>query len=321
VPLITSNYKAPAYLPGGDLQTMAPALFRNVTGVHYRRERINTPDDDFLDLDRIDSDSTKVAVIVHGLEASADTPYIRGMGKLLHANGWNVVAMNLRGCSGELNSTARAYHSGSTDDLDTVITHILNKNNYRELALVGLSLGGNLVLKYLGEKGDKVPPQISRAVAISVPCDLAAGATQLDQRLPFIYRDRFLKTLKQKLRERHGQLPFPLSLSQIKKIKTLVEFDNVYTSRMYGFSDAADYYEKCSSQQFIGQIKLPVLILTAKNDPFFTHACLPYSVCEKHPTVFLETPATGGHVGFTINRINGKYYSEQRTLEFLSGAN
>ncbi|MEP7127953.1 MAG: alpha/beta fold hydrolase [Chitinophagales bacterium] len=317
MPLINSTFRSPSYLPGGDLQSIMPAITRIVKGINYRRERINTPDADFIDIDWLDNDSTKIALVIHGLEASADSAYMKGMSKKLHANGFRVAAMNLRGCSGEVNRQVRSYHSGSTDDVEIVINHLLQNSPFETLMLVGFSLGGNLVLKYLGERSE-IPQQISSAVAISVPCDLEACALHLDQRIPFIYRDRFLKTLKQKAITRIGRLPFPATQKQIKSLSTFIEFDNYYTSRLYGFADASDYYTKSSSKQFIKNITIPTLILTALNDPFFTSECFPFEECRNSTNVFLETPDHGGHVGFCADLFTGNYFSEQRTLEFLS---
>lgn len=317
MPLLDSTYRSPLYLPGGDLQSIIPAISRIVSGIKYRRERIYTPDQDFIDIDWADHESARIALIIHGLEASSDTPYVKGMAKTLLAAGFRVAAMNLRGCSGEINAQVRSYHSGSTDDVSIVIDHLLKDKKCESLMLIGFSLGGNLVLKYLGEVAN-LPPAISRAVTISVPCDLEACAVHLDSRIPFLYRDRFLRTLKQKAIARIGRLPFPITKNRIRNIRTFVEFDDCYTSQLYGFKDAADYYKQCSSKQFIPSIQVPTLILTAMNDPFFTPACFPFEACRKSSTVFLETPADGGHVGFCIDLFAGIYYSEIKTLDFLT---
>lgn len=308
-------------MPGGDAQTIVPALFRIVRGVPYQRKRIATPDADFLDIDfLLREDSKKMALLIHGLEANTSTPYMKGMAKALFHGGWSVAAMNLRGCSGHLNQQPRAYHSGATDDVSTVINYILENNYCEELVMVGFSLGGNLILKYLGEQSSAISKRISKAVTVSVPCDLAAGVTRLDNRLSFIYRDRFLRSLRWKLLLRQKKLPFTLDPIQIKKIASLVEFDNLFTAPMYGFKDAMDYYQTCSAKNFITPIRIPSLILTARNDPFFTERCLPIEECKDHQSVFLETPDEGGHVGFCLDLLGGSYYSEQRTLSFLKNS-
>jgi uncharacterized protein len=316
VPLISSTYRAPLLLRQGDIHTIAQSLFRRVRGVSYSRERITTPDHDFLDIDWLHLESPKSAVLIHGLEASSQTSYIRGMAKALHQAGYQIAVMNLRGCSGELNLQLRAYHSGETDDVETVIRHVLIRGGCEELVLIGFSLGGNLILKYLGESGVGLHPQIKKAVALSVPCDLNAGATHLDSPRNFIYRNRFLRTLKHKALLRIRNHHFQVEEKKLLAVSTLREYDDVFTSPLFGFDDAGDYYRKCSSKQFIKDISIPTLILTAKDDPFFTEACIPFDECRNHPLVFLETPKHGGHVGFISDVPWGNYYSEKRTVEF-----
>lgn len=317
MPLVASKYKAPFMLRNGNVQTIATSFFRIVRGVNYTRKRITTPDDDFLDIDWLLCDSRKIAVIIHGLEASSQMPYIKGMAKILFNAGYQVAAMNLRGCSGELNKQVRAYHSGTTDDVETVLDHILTNHDCDEIVIVGFSLGGNLLLKYLGEKGAAVPSQIKKAIAISVPCDLEAAAGNLDRQLNFFYRHHFLRTLKQKALLRIRNHRFPLSEQKLTSIKTLFQYDDCFTAPLFGFDNALDYYRKCSSKHFLKNIAIPTLILTAKDDPFFTNSCFPFDECRDHPNVFLETPLRGGHVGFILNVPWGKYYSEERVIEFI----
>ena len=317
MPLVASSFKPAWYLRNADLQTILPALFRNVGGIHFSRERITTPDEDFLDVDWIHHPSKKVALLIHGLEASTKSNYIKGMAKTLHHNGWNVAAMNLRGITHERHQLRRTYHSGATEDVDIVIKHLLNKNRFIEMALIGFSLGGNLVVKYTGECGEQIDSRIKKAIGISVPCDLNSTAYHLDSSAKKIYRNRFLRSLKGKLIGLRQRLPFQLSEKEVRNIKTLVEYDDRFTAPMYGFKNAEDYYEQCSSKKFIAGVKIPLLILTAKDDPFFTHESLPFDECTHHPLVQLETPDYGGHVGFMITHPWGKYYSEVRTLQFL----
>ncbi|HYV94437.1 MAG TPA: alpha/beta fold hydrolase [Chitinophagales bacterium] len=318
MPLLTSTYKAPLLLCNGDVNTIAAPFLRRVKHVKYMRERITTPDNDFLDIDWLNSDSKKIALIIHGLEASAKESYMKGMAKALYQSGYEVAAMNLRGCSGELNKQLRAYHSGSTDDIATVIRHILQNHYCDEMVLVGFSLGGNLALKYLGENGIALPSQIRKAMAISVPCDLEATAVHLDKPKNFLYRHRFLKTLKQKALLRIRNRGFPLDENKLSSIKTFRQYDNWFTAPLFGFTDASDYYSQSSSKQFIKRITIPTLILIAKDDPFFTEACFPYKECQDHEKVFLEMPEHGGHVGFILDVPWGNYYSEKRAIEFFS---
>ncbi|MBA3647924.1 MAG: alpha/beta fold hydrolase [Chitinophagales bacterium] len=318
MPLVRSAYKNPWYLPTADLQTIVPNIFRVVKGVVYKRERISTPDSDFLDIDWLSNKSANIALLIHGLEASAHSMYIKGMAKALSKQGWCVAAMNLRGCSGYPNVQPRSYHSGSTEDVKTVVDHILKSHQCKNLVIVGFSLGGNLVLKYLGENGTAIPAVISKAVTISVPADLRACAEFLDRNALSIYKNRFLKSLKQKAIKHLPNDSFTLDRRDIDKVHSLVDFDDLYTAPLYGFRNAYDYYAKCSGKNFIQGITVPTLILNARNDPFFTDACLPVEECTYHSGVFLEAPDKGGHVGFSMENPYG-YYSEMRTLNFLGG--
>ncbi len=280
-----------------------------------------TPDADFIDIDWLRSASRRVAVIFHGLEGSTQAAYMKGMAKALFENGYQVAAVNLRGCSGEMNLKLKAYHSGATDDVATVINHVFSNIEYDEMVLVGFSLGGNLLLKYLGENLSLVSWKIKRAVAISAPCDLAAASANLDKPINIFYRNRFLKTLMQKALQRIRTHGFSLSEKELLRVRTLKTYDDCFTAPLFGFKDAADYYEKSSSRQFLHAIKIPVLILTAQDDPFFTPASLPFQECRIHKNVFLETPLHGGHVGFILDYSFKNYFSEQKTLEFLNGDN
>ncbi|MBS1657287.1 MAG: alpha/beta fold hydrolase [Bacteroidetes bacterium] len=321
MPLLESSFNPPWYLRNKHLQTILPALFRTVPGVQFTRERIYGIDNDFLDLDWIHHTSNKVALLVHGLEASTNSAYIRGMARALHKDGWNVAALNLRGVTHQHHELKRTYHSGATDDIQMVVHHIFTNYTFSEMALVGFSLGGNLVIKYAGERGNEIDIRIKKAVAVSVPCDLKSTAYHLDSPARSIYGKRFLRSLKKKLYGIRGRLPFSLTGDDIQNITTLVQYDDHFTAPMYGFRNAEDYYEKCSSKQFISQVKIPMLILTAKDDPFFTTASIPVDECMALQHVWLETPQHGGHVGFMMNHPWGKYYSEQRTIDFLNGQN
>ncbi|MFI5135854.1 MAG: YheT family hydrolase, partial [Chitinophagales bacterium] len=269
MPLVTSKYRAPLLLSNPHLQTILPAILRQVSGISFRRERVPTPDDDFLDVDLLTSSSKRIALLVHGLEASTDSGYIRGMAKKLYGEGWLVAAMNLRGITHapyELHST---YHSGATHDVNTVVNFLLQKFPCDEMVLIGFSLGGNQVIKYAGENEFQLDSRIKKAIGISVPCDLKATARNLDSTKKF-YGRIFLRSLKSRVKLFHERLPFPLAAKDIDQIETLEEYDDVYTAPMFGFKNAEDYYDRCSAKKFIGGVKIPLLILSAKDDPFFT---------------------------------------------------
>ena len=309
-------YKAPSLLFNAHLETIYPALFRKVTAPDYTRERIVTPDNDFLDLDWLAIGSSHLVIISHGLEGNTSRAYVRGMALACYKAGYDALTWNFRGCSDEMNHQLRFYHSGATDDLETVIRHALAKGIYQHISLIGFSLGGNLTLKYLGERGDSVLSAIKSAVTFSVPMDLHTGCLKISTPSNWLYAQRFLKSLKAKVRAKSGKMK-GLNVSGIDKINTLLEFDNRYTAPIHGFRDAIHYYHECSSVNYVQKIEIPTLIVNAKNDPFLSKECYPSEVLKNHPNVKLEIPEQGGHVGFSLFGQNGVYWSELRTLEFL----
>lgn len=317
MPVITSSsYRPPPLMAGGHLQTVLPSLLRRVDGIGYRRERIPTPDGDFIDLDWSRCGSRQLVLLCHGLEGSADAAYIRGMARAFNQAGWDAVGYNYRGCSGEINRCLRAYHSGATDDLRWVHRHIGESRTYLSLGLVGFSLGGNLVLKYLGENVFPATPELHWGAAVSVPCDLQSGARQLDRPANLIYRRRFLRTLKAKARLKTRRYPGCLDASRITAIRTIKAFDDWFTAPVHGFRSAEDYWQRCSARRFLGGIRVPALILNALNDPFLTPACFPYDAARRSPVLFLETPQSGGHVGFLPSRLRGTFWHESRVVRF-----
>jgi len=317
MPLIKSNYRAPAWLFNGHLQTIYPALFRRVNGLQPQRFSIDTQDKDFLVIDHYSvPESQKAVIISHGLEGHSNKPYVVGMARHFQRSGWHTFAWNYRGCSGTPNKTLRSYHSGATDDLHEVVSHVVQLG-FEHVALVGFSLGGNLTLKYLGERDGQLPDVIRSAVTFSVPLDLRSGCLSLHKSYNRIYERRFLRSLKNKVRQKAQTVPGPDTL-QVMNAKTLYQFDDLYTAPIHGFRDAEDYYRRCSARYFLERIRIPTLIVNAKNDPMLTPACYPYDILTNHTYVFFETPTGGGHVGFTPANNGETYWSEQRALEFVT---
>lgn len=305
------------------MQTIWAALFRQVEALPMRRERMETADGDFVDLDVFRDGRAGprgVAILLHGLEGNSRKPYIQGMARALARRGWDVVAWNFRGCSGEPNRLLRSYHSGETGDIGAVVARVLADLQPRRIALVGFSLGANVTLKFLGELGDAAPPELWRAVAISVPCDLASSAAALARRQNALYMRRFLRTMIAKAREKHRRFPGSLDLSGVWRMRTFAQFDDRFTAPIHGFADAKDYWRRCSSRPSLTRIRIPTLILNARNDPFLAPECFPVREAEQNPALHLEMPATGGHVGFVTFGAGGEYWSETRVAEFLEGA-
>jgi len=316
MPLLSSDYRPPLHFRSAHLSTIYSGLFRKVDGLDQERERIELPDGDFMDLDWsfTKKPSKKVVILLHGLEGNAQRPYITGSAKAFNEAGINACAVNFRGCSGETNRLYRSYHSGATEDLDAVVQHILHTKNYEEIYIKGVSLGGNMALKYVGEPRN-IPKIIKAVIAVSAPCNLYSSLKELLKPKNYAYAIRFRKHLTDKLRLKLPLFPDRISRFEIKRIKNLKDFDDIYTAPAHGFKDALDYYEQCSCRQFLLEIQVPSLIINAENDSFLGPECYPYHEAEKNPNIHLETPKFGGHVGFIDSE--NRYYSEKRAIKFL----
>ncbi len=312
-----SSYRPPLFLRNGHLLTLYPSFMRRIPDGFFTRERISTPDDDFLDLDWARTGSRKIAILSHGLEGHSRRHYMLGMARMLNRHGWDALAWNYRSCSGEPNRQLRMYHNGAIDDLEAVIQHALASGRYDRAALIGFSLGGNLTLVYLGTRSEKIDSRIERAVAFSVPCDLKAGAIELARKRNIFYMRQFLASLHDKIKAKKSLYPKELDDSDYELITDFRGFDDRYTAPLHGFKNAEDYWEKCSSKQFIGGITVPTLIVNALDDPFLADGCYPVEQARKSSVVQLEMPASGGHAGFVEFNRDGSYWSERRALEFL----
>ena len=303
----------------GHFSTIYNGLWRKIGDLEQKRERIDLPDSDFLDLDWSFStiSSDKVVILLHGLEGHGQRPYMVGAAKAFNASGFDACAVNFRGCSGETNRLFRSYHSGATEDLDVVVQSILRTKKYSIIYIKGFSLGGNMALKYLGE-GREIPKEIKGIVGISVPCDLHSSLKELLKLKNSPYSQRFKKHLLEKLYLKLPLFPNQISKKDILDIKTLKDFDDIYTSRAHGFKNALDYYEKCSCLQFLPNIKVPSLIINAQNDSFFGPECYPFKEAQGNSNLYLETPKYGGHVGF--HGKNNITYSEKKAINFFEEA-
>lgn len=302
----------------GHWQTIAPALFRRVRLVTVKRERLELPDGDFLDLDWApDNGSDRLVILTHGLEGTSSDSIIQGMARACLQQGWDVLAWNFRGCSGEPNRLLVSYHSGATGDLETVLEHALSTGRHRRVDLIGFSLGGNVTLKFLGEKGTRLDPRVGRAVAFSVPCDLASSSQHLAHWSNRIYMQRFLSSLRRKMLEKIHRFPGQLEDLGLAGMRTFREFDEAYTAPIHGFRGAEDYWEKASSLPFLSEISIPTLLVNARNDPFLAPPCFPEEVSMKNPSFYLEAPLNGGHLGFLPTRNGSLSGAEERALQFF----
>lgn len=311
MPLVApSGYRAPVPLRNGHVHTAWAGLARRVGGVRYERERLEMPDGDFIDTDWLRSRGRRVAILSHGLEGSSDRAYMQGMARAMSEAGWDVLAWNMRGCSGEPNRLLRSYHSGATEDLEFVVSKVLGV--YGSVALVGFSLGGNLTLKFAGERD--LDPRITGVVAFSVPCDLKASSEHLARPAARPYMHRFMKSMRGKVRLKAAMFPGAMDLTGLDSMRTFREFDDRFTAPIHGFRNAEEYWARCSSRPFLPSIRVRTLIVNALDDPFLPDACFPFDEASESAHVHLETPRHGGHVGFAAR---GRYWSERRAIAFL----
>lgn len=310
------SYRPPAHQWNRHLQTILPNVFRRVEGIQYNRERISMSDGDFLDLDwsYAHLKTKRLAVLTHGLLGNSQRPYMLGMARVFNRNGWDVLSWNMRGLSGEPNRLERMTTHGSSDDLEAVVKHILHQKRYSEISLVGFSKGGNIALKYAGEQANSIPSEIKSVVAISAPVDVLGSVEAMGNHSLYarMFRDKLKKFLLSKVR-----MVDPATLLKVLNYQTLLEMTNHYVAPLHGFRNSEDYCVQCSALPYLPQVRVPSLLLNALNDPVLSTSCSPYAIAEKSDYLFLETPALGGHVGFS--RFNDEAtWSEQRTLDFVS---
>lgn len=315
----TGSYHAPRWLRGGHLQTIYPALFLRGPVPRYRRVRWDTPDGDFIDLDFLDAgseDAPRVALF-HGLEGDSSSHYAAALMRALVRERWNGVVVHFRGCSGEINRLPRAYHSGDAPEIGWIIARLAQAG--RPLYAAGVSLGGNALLKWLGETGAAAGVWLRAAAAVSAPLDLMAAGAALGQGLNLIYTRAFLATLRKKSLVKLERYPGLFERERLLRARSLREFDDVVTAPLHGFLDTDDYWTRASSKPVLAGVRLPTLVLNARNDPFLPARHLPQRA-EVSAAVLLEQPEEGGHVGFPSGTFPGNLdWLPQRLLAFFRG--
>ena len=314
--ILESEFRVPWWLNNSHLQTIWSSAFRRTVTPETTHQRIELDDGDFIDLEWLAnevSNSAPVLLLLHGLEGSIDSTYIQGLLQSQQAKAWNTVVMHFRSCGPELNRLPKSYHSGETEDLSEILGIIKDLHPCSKIMVVGFSLGGNVLLKYLGESTDK--SKIDIAAAVSVPFLLSAASTRLDKGFSRLYRNRLLKELKKKTLDKLNLLNANITLtsSDIEKINTFYDFDDQITAPLHGFKNAADYYQRSSSRQFLKGIEKPTLILHSKDDPFMIKEVVPTEE-ELSESVTLELSCSGGHVGFVSGKHpwQASYYIDDR---------
>jgi predicted alpha/beta-fold hydrolase len=316
------TYRPAWWLPGPHAQTIWGAIARRPCALPTRAERWETPDGDFLELRRIDAPAERPRLLVlHGLEGSARSPYVAGFFAHARRRGWAADLLLFRSC-GEPNRLARMYHSGETQDLDFVVRRIVALEPARPLVIAGVSLGGNVLLKWLGETGDARPESLRAAAAVSVPYDLERCARHLQRGFARVYERHFVRTLQRKARAKLARFPGLVPAARVRAARTLLAFDDAFTGPVHGFRDACDYYTQSSSIAFLPRVRAPTLLLNAVDDPF-----LPREVLERVRAIAGDNPALvpefvpgGGHVGFVAGPVpwRAEYYADRRVVEFLA---
>jgi hypothetical protein len=317
VPTIPSSFEPPAFLRPAWLQTITPSLFRRPKRPVGRAETLELPDGDFLELEWHSPERSELVVLSHGLEGSNTSSYLVGLTRALLDAGYGVLTWNMRGCGINRNRLSTWYHSGQSEDLRAVVCHAL-KAVTGTLSLIGISVGGNITLKYLGEESSTIPTRIRAAIAVSVPCDLRSSAEKLAQPSNAIYMQYLLRPLRARMREKALRFPGLFDLSGLDSITTFREFDSRFTAPMHGFSSVDEYWETSSSRLFIPRIAIPTLLVSALDDPFLSPSCFPLTLAEEMDLLVLETPAHGGHVGFISSLNLSRTWLEHRAVTFLS---
>ena len=317
MPLLKSAYKAPWYFQNTHFQTIFAGALRPAKEVRYQTERLITPDEDFLDIEWLRSDNSRLAVVTHGMCGSARAAQVTAIATALHQVGFDVLAINFRGSGREVNRSFRTYHSGETGDLRFVIKTILERKIYEEISLTGYSLGGNVILKYLGEEGQMISPFIKSAAVMSVPVDLAGSEREMRKWKNKHYILNFNVGVRRLLQPKTQQFPQLLQIAQIKKARNLADFANIYVAPAFGFKDADDYHAKASSLPYLKHISIPVLLIQALDDSILSPECFPYQIAEESNFLHLEISKNGGHAGFVQFGNDVLMWSERRIRDFL----
>jgi uncharacterized protein len=312
------------WAPGAHIQTLYGKLFRRVPPAPTRLERWDTADGDFVDVVRLPpgADDAPHLLLLHGLEGGAQSHYAQGLFGEARRVGWGMDLMLHRSCGPEPNRLRRFYHSGETGDLAFVVDRLVAERPRAPLGVCGVSLGGNVLLKYLGERGDDVPAALLGAAAISVPYDLARGSRHISRGFSRVYESHFLQSLRRKVEAKRARFPDLADPERLRRARTLWDFDDVFTAPVHGFRDAEDYYARSSSLGYLHAVRVPTLLLSAADDPFLPHEVLDEvrAAARDNPALRLEFSPRGGHAGFVGGRVpwRPEYHAEQRALAFLA---
>jgi len=319
VPIIQSKFQPENRLfCNTHASTIHASLTRWIPRLQFQRERIDTPDGDFLDLDWKKVGSKKLVVILAGLEGKSNSLYARAAIRYFNKRGWDALGMNYRGCSGEPNRLLNGYHMGASDDVKWTIEYAIQQCHYEEVLLIGYSLGGNLALKYAGEEGRNLPKEVKSVVAFSVPMDIQKSDERLNKWYNWHYLKWFMFPLNRKANRKKRQYP--------EKLKTyrgffmsgnFVYFDTHFTAPANGFSTVEEYWEVSSCRPVLHNIQIPALVVSAQNDTFISENCYPIKAAKNNANLYLEMPKSGGHCGFIRNFFEKEWWMEERAFRFF----
>jgi len=318
MPIEYTNFKRPKWLLNGHWETVYPALFRKPKPLPFVRRELTLSDGDFIEVDYLQNGSSKVALLLHGFEGSSQAQYIQGAGNVLKDVGYDLVAINYRGCGGKANKLLRGYHIADTQDVTELINHIIESFDYKTMVMVGFSFGGSVTLKYLGENGNNVPSIIKAAFTASVSTDLRGMSNQLNKPKNYFYQQRFFRRMKQKMKQKEVLMKAAgYNVNDFNKHKTFNALDGWFTCPIYGFKNPEEYYEVGSPDNYIGEITIPTMLVNAKNDPFLSETCFPVDLANQNANFYLQIPQHGGHCGFTQQNNSTISYAEQMMIEFF----
>jgi len=315
MPILQSDYHPKWWLKNGHINTLYKYFNSKLEIPAYKRKRWNTLDGDFIDLDFIKNNNRRLVILSHGLEGGSNSQYIIAMSGLMSANQYDVCALNYRSCSGEMNKTLTMYHSGFTTDLHMIVSKLAD--DYDEIHLIGYSLGGNMNLKYTTDSIYTINSKIKSVVSVSAPIDLAGSSKRISSWYNYQYQYNFLQTLTAKMKIKAQMHPKEINIADIKKVKTLIDFDEYFTGPLHGYEGAMGYYNNCNALQYLENVTLPTLFISSDDDPFLTDSCIPRKIAKTHNFLHLIATKYGGHVGFTTFG-NDYCWLDYRILNFVN---
>ncbi len=321
--LEVSTFSPPVWLRSPSIQTIFPALFRPKSHkLHPQLESLDLSDGDSLELawfgrDLNDRKDNRLAIITHGLEGSINSGYVVGLTKALTQAGYLTLTWNMRGCGSKPNKLPSWYHSGKSEDLKAVVDHAHACYPESSIFLVGISIGGNILCKYLGEQGKSVPAKIMAAVSVSAPLDLRGSALTLARRSRRLYMQYLMRPLRERVKSKAAMFPDLIDASGVDDITSFAEFDSRYTAPVHGFNSVDHYWDVCSGSRFLDSVRVPLLLVSALDDPFLSPECFPYQQASNSRLITLETPRYGGHVGFIDSLTMRDSWLERMVVEFF----